>query len=177
MQINFICHKDYEETRTIYTKNRNIEIMKGDETDEIITKPFESLFQNNQKNLEEPIRGSEFVPDSIDLLYYHLQKVGLKRSGSYIDSPEWLKNKKATINPKNNDDNCFQYALTVALNHQNIGKNPQIITKIKSFIDRYNWEETDFASHSKVWKKFEQNNKTIALNILFAPLYHTILKK
>ena len=68
------------------------------------------------------MRGSEFVPDSIHLLYYHLQKVGLKRSGSYIDSPEWLKNKKATINPKNNDDNCFQYALTVALNHQNIGK-------------------------------------------------------
>ena len=68
------------------------------------------------------MRGSEFVPDSIHLLYYHLQKVGLKRSGSYIDSPEWLKNKKATINPENNDDNCFQYALTVALNHQNIGK-------------------------------------------------------
>ena len=46
------------------------------------------------------MRGSEFVPDSIHLLYYHLQKVGLKRSGSYIDSPECLKNKKATINPK-----------------------------------------------------------------------------
>ena len=68
------------------------------------------------------MRGSEFVPDSIDLLYYHLQKIGLKRGGSYIDSAEWLKNRKATINPKNNDDNCFQYALTVALNHQNIGK-------------------------------------------------------
>ena len=68
------------------------------------------------------MRGSEFVPHSIDLLYYHLQKIGLKRGGSYIDSPEWLKNKKATINPENNDDNCFQYALTVALNHQNIGK-------------------------------------------------------
>ena len=68
------------------------------------------------------MRGSEFVPGSIDLLYFHLQKIGLKRGGSYIDSPEWLKNKKATINPENNDDNCFQYALTVALNHQNIGK-------------------------------------------------------
>ena len=70
------------------------------------------------------MRGSEFVPHSIDLLYYHLQKIGLKRGGSYIDSPEWLKNKKATINPENNDDNCFQYALIVALNHQNIGKKP-----------------------------------------------------
>ena len=68
------------------------------------------------------MRGSKFVFDSIDLLYYHLQKIGLKRGRSYIDSPKWLKNKKATLNPENNDDNCFQYALTVALNHQNIGK-------------------------------------------------------
>ena len=78
--------------------------------------------------------GSEFVPDSIDLLYYHFQKIGLKRSRSYIDSPKWLKNKKVTINPEN-DDNCIQYASTVALNHQNIGKNPQRILRIKPFID------------------------------------------
>ena len=58
------------------------------------------------------MRESEFVPDGIDLLHYHLQKVGLKRSGSYKDSPEWLKNKKATINLQNNDDNCFQYPLS-----------------------------------------------------------------
>ena len=82
--------------------------MEGNETDEIINELFESLLQNYQKILEEPMRESEFVPDSIDLLYYHLQKVGLKRGGSYVDSPEWLKNKKATINPKNNDNNCFQ---------------------------------------------------------------------
>ena len=66
------------------------------------------------------MRGSESVHDSINLLYYHLQKIGFKRDGSYIDSPKWLKNKRATTNPENNDDNCFQYA--VALNHQNIGK-------------------------------------------------------
>ena len=122
MQINFISSKDSEETRMMYTKSHNIEIMMGNETDEVIKKLFESLLQNYQKNLEEPMRISKFVSDSIDLLYYHLQKISLKRDRFYIDSPEWLKNKKATINPKNNDDNCFQYALTVALNHQNIGK-------------------------------------------------------
>ena len=68
------------------------------------------------------MRGSEFVRDSIDLLHYHLQKIGLKRGRSYVNSPEWLKNKKATINPNNNADNCFQYDLAVALNHQNIEK-------------------------------------------------------
>ena len=98
------------------------------------------------------------------------KKTSLKTGGSSIKSPKWLKNKKATINPKNyDDDNCLQYAVTVALDHQNIGKNPQRISKIKSFIKNYNWEETDFPSHSKYWKELEQNNKTIALNILFVP--------
>ena len=121
MSINFISSKDSGKTRNLHTqKSNNIEIM----TYEIIEKLLWSLIQNYQNDLEEPITGSKFNFDSVDLLYYHLQKISLKRGGSYIDSPEWLKNKKATINPKNNDDNCFQYALTVALNHQNIGKNP-----------------------------------------------------
>ena len=51
------------------------------------------------------MRGIEFVFDSIDLLCYELYKISLNRGGSYIDSPEWLKNKKATINPENKDDN------------------------------------------------------------------------
>ena len=73
--------------------------------------------------------------------YYNLHKISLNRGGSYIDSPKWLKNKKATINPKNNDDKCSQYALTVTLNHEQIGKDPQSIKKIKPFIDQYNWKE------------------------------------
>ena len=56
------------------------------------------------------------------------------------------KNKKATINSKSNDNNCFQYALSVALNYQNIKKNLQRISKIKSFINQYDWKETDFPS-------------------------------
>ena len=79
---------------------------------------FKSLLQNYQKDLEDSMRGSNFVFHSVDLLYSHIQKISLKRiRWSHINSPEWLKNKEATINPKNNDDNCFQYALTVALNY------------------------------------------------------------
>ena len=61
--------------------------MMGSETDEIIKELFESLLQRYQERLEE--------------CYI------LNRSGSYIDSPEWLKNKKATINPKNNEDSLI----------------------------------------------------------------------
>ena len=51
-------------------------------------------------------------------------------------------------------------------------KTPQRITQIKPFIDIYNWNDIKFLSHSNGWKKFEQNNRTIALNILYVP-YNT----
>ena len=88
--------------------------------------------------------------------------------GSYIDSPKWLKDKKSTINPKNNDHKCFQYAATLALNFDNINNHPGKISKIRPFIDQYNWKDIDFPPTNKDWKKFELNNK-VALNILHIP--------
>ena len=104
------------------------------------------------------MRGNEFIFDRADALYYNLNKISLSRGGSYIDSPEWLKNKKATLNPKSNDGKCFQYALTVALSYEKIENHPERISKIKPFIYQYNWKELDFPSHKKDWEKFELNN-------------------
>ena len=70
----------------------------------------------------------------VDALYYDLNKIGVSRGGSYIDSPEGLKNKKTTINSKNNDDKSFQYALTVALNYEQIKDHPERISKISSLL-------------------------------------------
>ena len=85
--------------------------MMGSETDEIIDELFKSLLQRYPKGFEEPIDGSHFIFDSVDALYYNHNKISLSRGGLQIDSPEWLKNKKVTINPKINDDKCFQYCL------------------------------------------------------------------
>ena len=138
MAINFISSKDSDETRTMHTRSNNVEIMVGSETNEIIKALFESFLQKYQEWLEESMRGSEFVYDSVDVLYYNLNKVSLNRGGSYIDSPKWVKNKRATINPQNKkDDRCFQYAVTVALNHEQIKDHPERISKIKPFIDKY----------------------------------------
>ena len=149
MAINFISLKDSDETRTMHAKSNNTEIMMGNDTNEIIEELFKFFFQKYQKGLEESMRGSEFIFDSVDVLHYNLNKVSLSRGGLYIDSSKWLKNKKATINPKNNDDKCFQYALTAARNYEQIKNNPEKISNIKPFIDQYNWKEIDFPSHSK----------------------------
>ena len=169
MRINFISSLNTNEFRVMYTKSNYAEIIIGTETNVIINDLFESLFKKYQEGLETKMKESEFVFDSIDLLYYRLHKISLNRGGSYIDSPDWMKNKKATINPQNKDNKCFKYAITIALNHERTKKDPQRISKIKPFIDNYNWKDKEFPSHSKDWKKFEQNNMTIALNILFVP--------
>ena len=110
-------YKDSNKT-SMLRKSNNIEIMIGNEIDEIIEELFASLLQRYLEGLEESMKGREFV-----LLYDKCHQVSLNRCGSYIDFPEWLKNKKATINLKNNDDKCFQYGLVVALNYQSIKNN------------------------------------------------------
>ena len=87
------------------------------------------------------MEGSDFIFDCINLLYYKCHKANPKPGGSYIDSPGWIKNKNATINLINKKRNeCFQYTVKVALNREQMKKDPQIISRIKPFIDKYNWE-------------------------------------
>ena len=155
----------------MYTRSDNVEIMFGDDNDDIIEQLFESLLQKYEENLQNKMRGPDFEFDGVNFLYYDFNKTSIDRGGSYIDSPKWLKDKKSTINSKNNDDKCFQYAVTLALNLDNIDNHPERVYKIKAFIEKYNWEDIDFPSTSKDWKKFESNNE-VALNILYV-LYNT----
>ena len=111
------------------------------------------------------MKGSDFAFDGVNYLYYDFNKISISYGGSYIDSPKWLKNKKSTINPKSNDYKCFQYAVTLALNLDKINNHPERISKIKPFIEEYNWKDIDFPSTSKDWRKFELNND----NILYVP--------
>ena len=163
MQINFISSLDTDEFRTMHTKSDNIEILMGSETNDVINELFESFLKKYQEGLETKMKGSEFVFESVDLLYYSLHKISLNRGGSYIKFPEWLRNKRVTINPKSTNNKCFRDAITAALNYNEIPKHPERISNLMPFFHQYNWKDIEFPSHSKDWKKFEQNNKIIAL--------------
>ena len=88
MKINFISSLDTDEIRTMHTKSDNIEIMNGIETNDIINELFKSFIERYQETLETKLKGSTFVFESVDLLYYILHKISLNRGGSYIDSPD-----------------------------------------------------------------------------------------
>ena len=89
-----------------------------------------------------------------------------KRQYRRLDSRDWIK-KKATINPKNEDDKCFQQAATVALNYEKIKWNPERVSNIKPFMNKYSWEKINYSSKIDNQKKFKKNNPTIGLNILY----------
>ena len=169
MSVNFISSNDTGEICTISVWSDNEEIRSANETNSIIKRLLISFLINYQ-NKEKILRnGCNFVFESVNLLSYHIHKITLKGGKSCIKSPQWILNKRATRNPKNKDNKCFQYSITVGLNHQNIENHPERISNIKLFIDQYNWKGIDFSTGIKDWKKFERNNKTIALNILSVP--------
>ena len=56
--------------------------------------------------------------------------------------------------------------MTIALNHEQVGKDPQRIAQFYHFINEYDRKDIDFSRHAKDWKKFETNSKSIALNVL-----------
>ena len=142
--------------------------MINDEEDEVIKELFDSLKNRYQNNLES-IKGSEFLFDYVHSLYYKFHKINPNHGGSYINHPDWIKNKEATINPINKKDNkYFQNTVTVTLNHKEIGKHSERITKIKPFMNICHWKEINFPSEKGDWKKIEKNNVTIAFNAFHA---------
>ena len=91
----------------------------------------------------------------------------LNCGGSYIDSLDWIKKKKTTINPKNKDDKCLQYAAMVALNYEEFKWNPERVSYIKEFINEYKGKGINYSSKIDDWRTFKKNNTTIVLNILY----------
>ena len=135
----------------------------GSDTEDAIDKVFNTLLQWCQHGQETSHdRGSQFIPDSFKLLYYHFQKIDIRRADSYIITPDWIASKKATITPKNEKDNkCFQWSIILGLNYNKINKKYlKKNRKIKKVWYR-------FSSHQRDWENFEQENNSIALNILF----------
>ena len=133
MHVSFISCKDTGEARIYYIWSNNVSTMQGIDTNDIIKELFESFLHDYQEKLKT-IKRSNFVFESVDLLHYKLHRVRLKRGGSYIKSPKWLENKKATINPKNeNDDECLGWSIISTLNYNDIMKKEfeTIFKKIK----------------------------------------------
>ena len=159
---NFNSVKYFEDTRTIYLASKPVEIFMGSNTENVIATLFNTILNKIQQATETSNeRGSGFTHDSVELLYYHFQRIDIRRGESYIASSDWIARKKATINPKNEKDNeCFKWSIIVGLNYNRIQEKE--LKKLK-----FRRVDTDFSSYQRDWEEFEQENNSIALNIFF----------
>ena len=124
MQNNFISDKNVEDSRTIYSASKPVEIFMFSDTEHATDTNaiFNTILDRIQQAIETSNeRGSGFTHESVALLYYYFQKIDIRRGESYIISPDWIVSKKATINPKNEKDNeCFKWSIIVGLNYNKI---------------------------------------------------------
>ena len=118
----------------------------------VIDTLFNTLLQNFQSAQETSNeRESEFISDSVEVLYYEFHKIDILRAESYIVSPDWIARKEATINPKNEKDNkCFQWSIIAGSNY-NIIKEKELNKLLK-----FRRVDADFSSHQRDWENFER---------------------
>ena len=115
------------EKHRVYFKSNDSNIMTGNDTDEVIQEIFDLFLQKYQIFLEQPIKGSDFNFHYFSGMYHICNKISINYNG-YINFPKWTKRGIAATNLKSNDGNCFQYVITVGLNHVRIKTNLLIIT-------------------------------------------------
>ena len=105
----------------------------------------------------EGLKDINFLLKCVESITYSFTKIIVKNT--FIESPDWIKDKKCTINPQNKDNKCCQYPVIISLYHKEIKNNPERISKIKPFINNLNWENINFSPEEQDYKTFETNNK------------------
>ena len=134
--INFISSKDAKEECVMHSKGKIMKLTSYNDVNKIVDDLFDPLCLTYQDNLETSMREKDFIFDSVHLIYCKCHEVNLRRDGSYIDSPDWLKKKKAIIDHKNKDDKCFQHAVTVELNCAEIESHAENVSNINVSINK-----------------------------------------
>ena len=150
----FISIRNPNEIITLQIKSENT-------TD--INEIFDQLIKKHETH-SESLKDINFKPEGIESTIYNFTETII--SNTFIESPEWIKNKKCTINSQNKEKKCFQYFVTISLHHQKVKYNPERISKIKPFINNLDFGNINFPPQEQDYKTFEMNNKSTALNIL-----------
>ena len=137
-------------------------VHRGSDLDQIV----DEMIAHMKTQIENPVLlNSRFRFDEVLFLDVNFHRLNLTRGSSYFPLADWLANKKAIINPHNDDEECFKWAVITAENFNEISKNPQRVSNLRKFIDNYDWFGLEFPVSIKDIREFEVNNN-ISVNVL-----------
>ena len=122
-----------------------------------------AMIEHMAQPIENPaLRNSKFVFDRVDMDF---QRLNLTRGSSYIPLPDWLTKKKAVINSRNSDMECFMWAVIAATKWEEIDRDHQRVSKLRRYENDFDWDGVEFPVSFKDIKRFESRNE-ITINIL-----------
>ena len=142
--------------------SRMMTVYSLNDKNEIVTAMIEHMAQQ----IENPaLRNSKFVFDRVLHMDIDFHRLNLTRGSSYVPLPDWLMKKKAMINPKNSDREYFKWAVIAAMNWEEIGNNPERVSKLRRYDREFDWSGLEFPLSLRDINKFERNNE-IGVNFL-----------
>ena len=154
--------RDGVEQVNLAFNSRMMTVYSLNDKNEIVTVMIEHMAQQ----IENPaLRNSKFVFDRVLYMDIDFHRLNLTRGSSYVALPDWLMKKKAMINPKNSDRECFKWAVIAAMNWEEIGNNPERVSKLRRYEREFDWSGLEFPLSLRDMNKFERNNE-IGVNIL-----------
>ena len=154
--------RDEVEQVSLAFNSRMMTVYNLNDKSEIVTAMIEHMVQQ----IENPaLRNSKFVFDGVLHMDIDFHRFYLTRGSSHVLLPDWLTKKKAIINPKNSDMECFKWAVIASMKWEEIGNNPERVSKLRRYEGDFDWSDIEFPVSFRDINKFERNNE-IGVNIL-----------
>ena len=139
-----------------------IDVHQGSDLDQIV----DGMFAHMMTQIENPeLLNSRFRFNEVLFLDISFHRLNLTRGSSYLLLPDWLARKKAIINPQNEDEECFKWAVITALKWTDIKSHPERVSNFRKFTDNYDCSGLKFPASIKDISLFETNNN-ISVNVL-----------
>ena len=154
--------RDEVEMVNLAFNSRMMTVYNLNDKNEIVTAMIEHMTQQTEN---PALRNSKFVFDRILHMDIEFHRLNLTRGSSYIPLPDWLMKKKAIINPRNSDMECFKWAIVAAMKWEEVGNNPERVSKLRKYEEEFDWSDLEFTVSFRDINKFESGNE-IGVNIL-----------
>ena len=139
-----------------------VNVYRGSDLDQIV----DGMIAHMKFQIENPtLLNSRFAFDKVLHLDVNFHQLNLTRGRSYVPLPDYIANRKAVINPRNDYSECFKWAIIAADRWADIGSHPQRISNLRKFVNNYDWSGLEFPVSLKQIGKFEINND-ISVNVL-----------
>ena len=154
--------RDGVEMVNLAFNSRMMTVYNLNDKNKIVTVMIEHMSQQVENTA---LRNSKFVFDRVLYMDMDFHRLNLTRGSSYIPLPDWLTKKKAIINPRNSDMECFKWAVIAATKWEEIDRECQRINKLRRCENDFDWDGIKFPVSFREIKRFESRNE-ITINIL-----------